>query len=174
MRAAAAHGAHDGSLAATAALKRLTSELVGRFVTGTVEATRTALGDDMVARRVRRRPRRARPRWARRWRCSRRRRCAGSCATPPGSPCRRGSATSSPSWSNGLVAGAPHSLDPAFVPAWEGADDDAGRLRAVVDQVAVLTDAGAERWWARLRDQSSRNSPPAAAASSGPNASAGV
>ena len=73
-----------------------------------------------------------------------------------------------------LVAGAPHSLDPAFVPAWEGAEDDAGRLRAVVDQVAVLTDAGAERWWARLRDQSSRNSPPAATASSGPNASAGV
>lgn len=173
VRAAAAHGAHDGSLAATAALKRLTSELVGRFVTGTVEATLTELGDDVVpagydADLVVPAPlgaevavlKAAALRWVMR--------------DPARLAVQARQRDVVTELVERLVASAPHTLDPAFVPAWEGADDDAGRLRAVVDQVAVLTDAGAERWWARLRDQSSRNSPPAATASSGPNASAGV
>jgi dGTPase len=50
-----------------------------------------------------------------------------------------------------LYVDAPRALDPAFAPAWEAAPDDAARLRVVVDQVAVLTDAGAQRWCARLR-----------------------
>jgi dGTPase len=172
VRAAAAHGAHDGSLAATAALKRLTSELVGRFVTGTVEATRTALGDDTVpagydADLVVPAPlgaevavlKAAALRWVMR--------------DPARLAVQARQRDVVAELVERLVVGAPHSLDPAFVPAWEGADDDAGRLRAVVDQVAVLTDAGAERWWARLRDPSSTNSPAAATARSGPNASTG-
>jgi dGTPase len=51
-----------------------------------------------------------------------------------------------------LDDGAPRALDPAFVPAWEAAADDAARRRVVVDQVAVLTDAQAGTWCARLRE----------------------
>ncbi|MDD7933434.1 deoxyguanosinetriphosphate triphosphohydrolase [Actinomycetospora straminea] len=151
VRAAAAHGAHDGSLAATAALKRLTSELVGRFVTRTVEATREAIGDDVVP--------------------------AGHGAdlvVPAGvgaevavlkaaalrwvmrDPARLAVQTQQRALVTELVerlaAGAPHALDPAFVPAWEAAGDDPARLRVVVDQVAVLTDAAVPRWCARLRE----------------------
>jgi dGTPase len=42
-----------------------------------------------------------------------------------------------------LLAGAPRLLEPAFQEDWEHAADDAGRLRVVVDQVASLTDASA-------------------------------
>ncbi|MDD7967114.1 deoxyguanosinetriphosphate triphosphohydrolase [Actinomycetospora sp. DW7H6] len=151
VRAAAAHGAHDGSLEATAALKRLTSELVGRFVTRTVEATRDAVGDDVVP--------------------------AGHGAdlvVPAGvgaevavlkaaalrwvmrDPARLAVQTQQRALVTELVerlvAGAPRALDPAFVPAWEAAGGDAARLRVVVDQVAVLTDAAVPQWCARLRE----------------------
>lgn len=44
----------------------------------------------------------------------------------------------------------PHVMEPPFA-AWHAeADDDAGRLRAVVDQVASLTDTSALAWHARL------------------------
>ncbi|WP_082801530.1 deoxyguanosinetriphosphate triphosphohydrolase [Herbidospora cretacea] len=41
------------------------------------------------------------------------------------------------------MLGAPHTLQPALRPAFENAKDDAGRLRAVIDQIASLTDASA-------------------------------
>jgi dGTPase len=41
-------------------------------------------------------------------------------------------------------------LDPAFLADHAAAPDDAGRLRAVIDQVASLTDASAATWHARL------------------------
>jgi dGTPase len=49
-----------------------------------------------------------------------------------------------------LAARAPESLDPVFAPVWRRAGDDAARLRAVIDQVASLTDATAQSWHARL------------------------
>ncbi|MEJ2861671.1 deoxyguanosinetriphosphate triphosphohydrolase [Actinomycetospora flava] len=150
VRAAAAHGAHDGSLAATAALKRLTSELVGRFVSSTVDATRDALGDAVV-------PaghdadlvipagvgaevavlKAAALRWV--------------MSDPARLAVQEQQRHLVTELVERLVAAAPQALDPAFVPAWEAAADDAARLRVVVDQVAVLTDAGAERRCARLR-----------------------
>ncbi|GAA4805953.1 deoxyguanosinetriphosphate triphosphohydrolase [Actinomycetospora chlora] len=150
VRAAAAHGAHDGSLAATADLKRLTSELVGRFVSAAVDATRDALGEDVVpaghgADLVVPAPigaevavlKAAALRWVMR------------------DPARLAVQARQRDLVTELVErlrqGAPQALDPAFVPAWEAAPDDAARLRVVVDQVAVLTDGGAERWCARLR-----------------------
>ena len=49
-----------------------------------------------------------------------------------------------------LVARAPEALERAFADDWEAAPDDAGRLRAVIDQVASLTDASAVTWHERL------------------------
>jgi dGTPase len=48
-----------------------------------------------------------------------------------------------------LLAGAPGTLDPIRAAEWKAASDDAARVRAVVDQVAVLTDAGAIAWHRR-------------------------
>ncbi len=45
----------------------------------------------------------------------------------------------------------PEALQRPFADDWAAADDDAGRLRVVVDQVASLTDASAVEWHHRLR-----------------------
>ncbi|MBH1933328.1 deoxyguanosinetriphosphate triphosphohydrolase [Streptomyces sp. AV19] len=49
-----------------------------------------------------------------------------------------------------LVARAPDGLDPQFRALFTEAADDAGRLRAVIDQIAALTDASARSLHARL------------------------
>jgi dGTPase len=49
-----------------------------------------------------------------------------------------------------LRAGAPDMLDPAFRTDYLAADDDPARLRVVVDQVASLTDSSAVEWHRRL------------------------
>jgi dGTPase len=49
-----------------------------------------------------------------------------------------------------LAAAAPGTLDPMFRPAYEAADSDQARLRVVVDQVASLTDTSAAAWHAKL------------------------
>jgi dGTPase len=50
-----------------------------------------------------------------------------------------------------LVESAPDGLGSVARAAWAAAADDAGRLRAVVDQVAQLTDSAAVAWHAGLR-----------------------
>ena len=54
-----------------------------------------------------------------------------------------------------LLAHAPASLDRSFAGDWAAAPDDAARLRVVVDQVASLTDASAVAWYERLVRQGS-------------------
>ena len=49
-----------------------------------------------------------------------------------------------------LLDRAPAELDEAFLADWHAAADDAARLRVVLDQVASLTDASAVGWHARL------------------------
>jgi dGTPase len=49
-----------------------------------------------------------------------------------------------------LWARAPDPLTPSYAAAWRAAPDDAARLRAVVDQVAGLTDAAAAELHRRL------------------------
>jgi dGTPase len=49
-----------------------------------------------------------------------------------------------------LAKTAPDHLDPPFADDWALAGDDAARLRVVIDQVASLTDASAVTWHARL------------------------
>jgi dGTPase len=49
-----------------------------------------------------------------------------------------------------LAATAPATLDPLFRPGYAAAEDDAAALRVIVDQVASLTDTSALAWHARL------------------------
>lgn len=48
-----------------------------------------------------------------------------------------------------VAARAPESLETHFRPSWEAAADDAARLRVVVDQVASLTDTSVIVWYRR-------------------------
>jgi dGTPase len=50
----------------------------------------------------------------------------------------------------GLAARGPDALDTPYADDWRAAADDAGRRRAVIDQVASLTDASAATWHERL------------------------
>jgi dGTPase len=124
--------------AAHVALKRLTSELVGRFVVAATDATRERYGAEplrryaadlvvphgvraevallkaVALRYVMSDPRRLAMQ-------ARQRELLGELATA-------------------LLAGAPGSLDPVLAEDWTAAADDVARLRVVVDQVAVLTD----------------------------------
>jgi dGTPase len=120
------------------ALKRLTSELVGRFALAAIDATRAAHGAGELSR-------------------------FGADLVVP-SPAAAEVALlkavalryvmSDPDrlamqsrqrellaeLGSALLAKAPDSLDPLFAEDWAGAADDAARLRVVLDQVAVLTD----------------------------------
>ncbi|WP_176554637.1 MULTISPECIES: deoxyguanosinetriphosphate triphosphohydrolase [Georgenia] len=49
-----------------------------------------------------------------------------------------------------LLDAGPDALEPMFVADWHAAPDDGARLRVVVDQVASLTDHSAQAWHARL------------------------
>ena len=150
---AAALAAEPGSLAAAVALKRLTSELVGRFVAAAVEATLATLppgaggvlppghAADLVvppdARAEVALLKAAALRWVMR------------------DPIRLAQQAEERALLTELVErldrAAPRALDPAFGPAWEAAADETGRRRVVVDQVATLTDAQARSWHARWR-----------------------
>ncbi len=137
-------GLPDGSPGAQVALKRLTSELVGRFATAAVTGTREKYGEgplnryeaelavpEQVAAEVA-----LLKALALRYVMSDRRRLA----------MQDGQRELVAELVHALALRAPESLDPLFVPAWKAAPDDAARLRVVVDQVASLTDLQAHAW----------------------------
>jgi dGTPase len=137
---AAVRGFSPATAAASAhvALKRLTSELVGRFALAASDATRAAHGEGEL------------------------RRYAADLVVPPGAgaevtllkavalryvmsdPGRRAMQARQrellAELGSALLAKAPDALDPLFAEHWAEAADDAARLRVVLDQVAVLTD----------------------------------
>jgi dGTPase len=137
---AAVRGFSAAAAAASAqvALKRLTSELVGRFALAASDATRAAYGEEAL------------------------RRYSADLVVPPGAgaevallkavalryvmsdPGRRAMQARQrellAELGSALLAKAPDALDPLFAEHWAEAPDDAARLRVVLDQVAVLTD----------------------------------
>ena len=136
--------AYDGSLRALAALKNLTSELIGRFCRAAEDATREAYGSgpltryngDLIVPRAQRL----------------------ECALLKGIAARyvmgRASHGQTQAVQREIVAEladvlarrAPDVLDPVFQAFHEEACDDAARLRVIVDQVASLTDTAALAW----------------------------
>ena len=138
----------DGGPRSLAALKNLTSELIGRLCGAAHQATMDASGGQPLTRydadlQV---PRRQRL----------------ECALLKGVTAyyvmSRDGAAQMQARERELIMelaaavriGAPGILDPALRPAYLAATTDAGRLRVVVDQVATLTDTSAVAWHARL------------------------
>jgi dGTPase len=137
---------YDGSLAAQVGLKRLTSELVGRFATAAASGTRDTYGPDPLARygaelRV---PEQVAAEvallkaLALRYVMSDPRRLA----------MQDGQRQMLAELVEVLSRRAPEALDPLFHPSWDEAGDEAARLRVVIDQIAALTDAQAHAWHA--------------------------
>ena len=132
---------YDGSARDRAGIKDATSQLIGRFCTAAEQATRAAHGPGRLTR----------------YRADLlvphpvRLECAVLKAVADRYVMQRADQEQLRGWQRAvirelaevLVAGAPVGLDPVFRALWEAAADDAGRLRAVVDQIATLTDASA-------------------------------
>lgn len=138
----------DGSRPAMAALKNMTSQLIGRFCDSALALTRAAYGSAPLTR------------------------YAGEVMVPEETVMEiavmKGLATTfvmttdhrQPIYERqrevlhalvtALSASGDRHLEPMFAADWRAAEDDAGRLRVVVDQVASLTDASALAWYERL------------------------
>jgi len=140
----------DGGPASLAAVKNLTSELVGRFCQAAEEATladpagsppdlRRYAADLIVPRRQLLE-------------------CALLKAVAAHYVMTREGAAAQQAGERELIAelgvaiehGAPSTLDPVFRPSWDAAASDEERRRVVVDQVASFTDTSAMVWHRRL------------------------
>ena len=145
--ALAARG-YDGSLSAQVELKRMTSELVGRFAAAAAGATRRKYGDGALTRYAADLvvPERAAAEvallkaLAMRYVMS----DAGRLAK------QRRQRELLAELLEALGNRAPEALEPGYRPAWRAAGDDAARLRVLVDQVASLTDGQAVAWHTAL------------------------
>ena len=158
---------YDGGLASLAALKNLTSELIGRFCSSAQQATLAAAASAAPGPAAGAAPGPA-PGPARLTRYAadlvvpRRQRL--ECALLKGVTAQyvmsRAGAAESQARERELIAGlaaavragAPAALDPVFRPAYAAAVSDQERLRVVVDQIASLTDTSAIAWHRRRRE----------------------
>ena len=138
----------DGSRQAQARLKNLTSQLIGRFAQAAVQATRAAEGEgelvrfgaDIVV------PREIRAEIA----VLKGIVGANVMTTTTRQPVYLEQREILTELADALLAGEGAELDAGFAADWLEAADDAGRKRAVVDQVASLTDQSAIAWHRRL------------------------
>jgi dGTPase len=146
----------DGGPAALAAVKNLTSELVGRFCLAAEEATLAhagagAVGADGAPRLSRYAadlvvPRRQLLECALLKAVSAHYVIFAESAVAPKARERELIAE----LAIAILAGAPATLDPVQRPAWDAATSEAERRRVVIDQVASLTDTSAIAWHSRL------------------------
>ncbi|WP_280492873.1 deoxyguanosinetriphosphate triphosphohydrolase [Nocardia asiatica] len=139
----AAASGYDGTFTASVALKGLTSELVGRFATAAIMATREVAGEEPLSRyaadlevpRI----------------------VAAEVALLKTVALRYVMSDSAHrlrqaaqrerilAVADRLLATAPRSLDPLLLPFWNAASDDTARVRVVVDQIASYTESRLER-----------------------------
>lgn len=139
---------YDGSLSDAAALKNMTSELIGRFVTSAAQATRARYGEGALTR------------------------YSADLIIPDETAAEilflKGAAvhyvmaprefepvylrqrTELYDLADVLMETGAEHLEPMFAQAWCEAGDEAARKRVVVDQLASLTDTSARQWHARL------------------------
>ena len=132
---------YDGSARDRARLKDATSQLIGRFCTSAEAATRAAFGDGPLTRY---RADLIVPREVR-LECAVLKAVADRYVMQRDDQeqLRRRQRVVIGELAETLVRIAPEGLDPVFRTLFEEASDDAGRLRAVIDQIATLTDASA-------------------------------
>jgi dGTPase len=139
---------HDGSARDQAGLKDAASQLIGRFCLAAEGATRERYG---TARLTRYRAELVVPR-EQRLECAVLKAVADRYVMQRAAQARRRAEQRVviEELAHTLLERAPFGLDPQFRAIFESAGDDAGRRRAVVDQIASLTDAAATALHARL------------------------
>lgn len=141
------HG-YDGSAVAQARLKDAASQLIGRFCLAAEGATRMAYGSGSLTRYTAELivPRETR------LECAVLKAVADRYVMqrPDQERLRAEQRVVLAELADALRSRAPDGLDPLFRALFAGADDDAARLRVLVDQIASLTDASARTLHARL------------------------
>ena len=163
---------YDGGPETVAALKNLTSELIGRFCVAAQQATLAAAGESAPLSTAVPYPTTATPlshtspvghsftRYAADLVVPRRQRleCALLKAITARYVMNRAGVVAAQARERELLTeltyaverGAPQTLDPLLRPSWDAAGTDAARRRVVIDQVASLTDTSAIAWHHRL------------------------
>jgi len=148
---------YDGGPGTVAALKNLTSELIGRFCLAAQQATLAAAGKPAARPPL---TRSLLTRYGANLIVPRQQRL--ECALLKGITAHyvmtRPGALAAQARERELLTelayaierGVPGTLDPLLRPAWDAAGTDAARRRVVVDQVASLTDTSAIAWHHRL------------------------
>jgi dGTPase len=141
------HG-YDGSAVAQARLKDASSQLIGRFCLAAERATRDAYGTGRLTRYS---AELVVPR-EQRLECAVLKAVADRYVMQRDAQARRRAQQRIviAELAEALLARAPEGLDPQFRGIFDAADDDRTRQRAVVDQIASLTDASATALHARL------------------------
>ncbi|MCQ8770007.1 deoxyguanosinetriphosphate triphosphohydrolase [Streptomyces telluris] len=143
------HG-YDGSAVAQARLKDATSQLIGRFCLAAESATRAAHGPGRLTRYG---AELVVPRETR-LECAVLKAVADRYVMqrPAQEKLRADQRVVIAELAEALTARAPDGLDPQFRSLYAAAADDAGRQRAVIDQIAALTDVSARSLLTRLTD----------------------